>query len=277
MLPLYVYINPTAGSGRALQQWEIVRDKVLIPAHREWIECPQDVNSLPVSSDIMVIGGDGTFNQLVNTLFHPELYRYILLPAGTSNSLCTQISPRLSCVEKAHQYVRGARFRTMDVGELSAHGKTYRFINESSVGFAAAIAQRIEHNGYKKLFNSLHLNELSYIAVAFRCWAKEHPYMLSLCNNRRISGHLFPCPDAKIDDGQIDYYELRCPRWRLPFELSRLISRTKPVQSLFVNSGRFTKQTFHFEESMPVEIDGNPIDLASEVSISVYSHPITIL
>lgn len=275
-MSLYVYFNPKAGSGRAAQQWQEVQHQ-LLPAHVTWVELPEQPTDLPDASDILVIGGDGTFNQLLNRLPQPEKYRFILLPAGTSNSLCSQISPALSCVEKTKRYLQGAAFRKVDVGELTTNKTTYRFINEASVGFAAAIAREMERNNRcKRFFNALHLNELSYIAIAFRCWAKEHPYFLSLCNNRRISGNLYPCPNARLDDGTITSYELRCPRWRLPLELCRLIRNTRPIESPYVQYTQFTEHLFHFDHALPIEIDGNPLPPTTEVKVGVYPHSITL-
>ena len=272
---VYIYLNPTAGSGRASQIWNNVQP-VLRERHIVY-QLFTDVSTLPIGANIIVIGGDGTFNTLLNTLTQPELYRFILLPAGTSNSLCSQISPKESWADKLQRYLNGDPFQSIDLGLLTIHQQSYRFVNEASVGFAAAIALATENGANKRFFNRLHLNELGYIATAFQCWATERPYMLSFCNNRRISGNLYPCPNAKINDQQIDSYELTCPRIVLPFELTRLVNAHHNVQSSYVRFDTFATKSFHFEEPLPVEMDGNPLPSAKEVIVSVYPQPIAVL
>ena len=67
------------------------------------------------AKDIIVIGGDGTFNTLLNNLEHPEKHRFILLPAGTSNSLCSQISPKQKPLDKLEQYLTKPDFQAIDL------------------------------------------------------------------------------------------------------------------------------------------------------------------
>ena len=240
-----VYFNPNAGSGRAAKMMD------------EWRKANGKTDS-----DYIVIGGDGTFNALLNELSKPELYSYTIIPAGTSNSLSR------SMVNDG--------FTMVDLWEITLDGKTYRFINEASVGFAGAIAREIEQRKTKRLFNRLKLNELAYIATAFRCWFTDKPYFLSLCNNRRISGDLYPCVDAKIDDKWLDTYELDCPRWRLPIELLKLVKAKKDKSSRFVLRRRVQDAEWYFETPLPVEIDGNPLPPVRQIKISRYPKQIAV-
>ena len=265
------YYNPEAGGAERV--WKEVI-KVLpeyrdtgISTYRHDLSC----------RDIVVIGGDGTLNRLLNELEKPEEHRYILLPGGTSNSLYSQLSPGLTAEAKWQQYLSGkAVFKQLDLPELTVNGKTWRFINEASAGFAGAIAREIEGRGTKRRFSRLGLNELAYIATAFRCWRKDESQMLSLCNNRRISGDLYPCPDAKIDDGLIDVFALHCPRIRLPRELMRLVKAKKPTLSKYVQREQVRSGKWVFDKPLPVEIDGNPIGETRELRMALYASPVEV-
>ena len=259
-----IYYNPEAGSGRA---------RALV----ERLAVSSQLSAVSLSRDIVVIGGDGTFNRLLNELERPEAHRYILLPGGTSNSLYSQLSGKVTAEEKMQRYLDGADFQPIDLPELTIGGKTYRFANEAGAGFAAAIAREIESRKTKRIFNALHLNELAYIATAFRCWRKDEPIMLSLCNNRRISGDLYPCPGAQINDGLIDVFELRCPRLRLPYELTRLVGAKADKASPYVTRHQTATQSWHWDKPMPVELDGNPIGETQDIRLSIYPSPIQVL
>jgi len=276
MSVLTVYYNPTAGAGRAQRIWQRVQ---------AWLKARQvefqlwDEHALPEpDSDILILGGDGTFNHLLNSLKQPEVYRYLLLSGGTSNSLYSQLSPKTGTPDKLMRYSNCPAFRSIDLGQVTLDNKkTYRFVNEASVGFAAAIAHRMEDGRTKHAFNKLHLNELGYIATAFGCWRSEEPYMLSLCNNRRISGDLYPCPKADVSDGFMDVYELSCPRWRLPYELTCLVKARTERMSDYVRYWHTAEETWTFDKPLPVEIDGNPLPPTRSLQLSVYPQQIRVM
>ena len=288
--PLSIYYNPTAGAGGAQRVLKEV--EALLNTHHIQYTIglwPYNQSSTPKAkgssiiyssmpkADILLIGGDGTFNTLLNQLPHPEQHRFILLPAGTSNSLCSQISPEEDAIRKLNRYLTNPQFIKVDFPQVTCNNTTYRFINEASVGFAAAIARTIEKSKTKKVFNALHLNELGYIFTAFRCWRKDEPYMLSLCNNKRISGNLFPCPQARIDDGRIDVYELQCGRIRLPFELTRLVGATSDTTSTAIRRSQMKEGVWHFDKPLPVEVDGNPVGETTQLTLSLYPHQLQII
>ena len=288
--PLSIYYNPTAGAGGAQRVLKEV-EALLNAHHIQYTICLWSYNqsstpkakgssiiySSTPKADILLIGGDGTFNTLLNQLPHPEQHRFILLPAGTSNSLCTQISPKEDAIRKFNRYLTNPQFIKVDLPQVTCNNTTYRFINEASVGFAAAIARTIEKSKTKKVFNALHLNELGYIFTAFRCWRKDEPYMLSLCNNKRISGNLFPCPQARIDDGRIDVYELQCSRIRLPFELTRLVGATSDTTSTAIRRSQMKEGVWQFDKPLPVEVDGNPVGEITQLTLSLYPHQLQII
>ena len=259
-----LYYNPSAGSGRAQQLYKHVSDLL-------------DHSTFNIQhSTFIVIGGDGTFNTLLNSLPHPEDCQFVLLPAGTSNSLCTFLSPDEDPLTKLQRFLDAPRFYELDLPQLTIDNKTYRFINEASAGFAAAIAREVEQRQTKRLFNRLHLNELAYIATAFRCWHTNEPIWLSFCNNRRVSGDLYPCVNADPTDGLIDIYSLACPRLLLPYELTRLVSAKHDKPSDYVTRRQVTHAEFDFENPLPIEIDGNPLPPTTHLSLSLYPHKIAV-
>ncbi len=269
-MPFELYYNERAGRASKLYPQVLA----LMEAYTN------DVRRVPEWSQYgdtyIVLGGDGTFNTLLNSLPQPEKFRYILLSGGTSNSLYSQLSPDEEPLAKLRRAFTNPTFQELDLPELTIDGKTYHFINEASAGFAAAIAHEVEQRQTKRFFNRLKLSELAYIATAFRCWRKDEPYFLSLCNNRRISGDLYPCVNANPSDGKIDVYELHCPRWRLPFKLMKLVKAKTDKVSKFVSRKQVTNAEWHFDTPLPVEIDGNPLSPTQNIRLGLYPKKIQV-
>ncbi len=274
MRPYTLYYNEHAGNARKVLSQTLSFWEKHMPTAPPVCTTVQ-ADEMPPT--IIIIGGDGTFNTLLNTLPHPENHHFVLLAGGTSNSLYSQLSGSETVTGKLTRWLESPRFIELDLPVLTTGGKSYRFINEASAGFAAAIAHRIEYRQTKRFFNAIRLNELAYIATAFRCWMSDEPVFLSICNNRRISGDIFPCIHADPTDGQIDIYDLSCPRWRLPFELTRLVKAKQDKPSAYVTRQQVRHAEWHFEHFLPIETDGNPLPPAQTITLDLYPKRITVM
>src|SRR5215204_1610641 len=107
----------TEGAGDALK------------AAREWDEGP-----------LIVVGGDGTVNEVVNGLGKagfPQAVTLAVLPMGTGNDLAATLAIT-DQLEEAKEVVRENRVRTLDVARVSSEGMGERFfINVATGGYGA--------------------------------------------------------------------------------------------------------------------------------------------
>ncbi|GAB3002059.1 diacylglycerol/lipid kinase family protein [Psychrosphaera aestuarii] len=120
-------------------------------------------------SDIIVLGGDGTFNVVINCVLQDGLNTNIaigLLPAGTGNDFAkrwydaTQYPKGLSNPQLI-DIVIADKTKTLYIGECAFNGNTRYFHNVLGVGFDAVIAKQLVHK--KSMFKSL-----SYLVAAAR-------------------------------------------------------------------------------------------------------------
>lgn len=120
-------------------------------------------------SDVIVLGGDGTFNVVINCVLQDGLNHNIaigLLPAGTGNDFAkrwydvTQYPNGLSN-QQLIDIVIADKTKTLHLGECKLKAKTRYFHNVLGVGFDAVIAKQLVHK--KSMFKSL-----SYLVAAAR-------------------------------------------------------------------------------------------------------------
>ncbi|WP_268795180.1 diacylglycerol kinase family protein [Pseudoalteromonas sp. R3] len=151
---------------------------------------------------VVVVGGDGTINLVVNAIVGLPV-TLACLPAGTGNDFCRQFG-------YAERHWRAAVFSARSISiDLGAIGERY-FVNIAGVGFNAEVVQGMRGNkragalsyvwgGIRQLFCA------PTISVA----TSQGPVltrgmMLLLANGRYFAAGLQPAPCAKLHDGQLE-------------------------------------------------------------------------
>ena len=136
-----VICNPASGGGC---EPDAVRE-ALGDLDIEWIDTQGSGDAREAAREwgeglLIVVGGDGTLNEVVNGLGKagfPEDVTLAVLPAGTGNDLAATLAipDRL---EEAEEVIRESRVRNLDVARVRSEGVGERFfINVATGGFGA--------------------------------------------------------------------------------------------------------------------------------------------
>ena len=214
-----VICNPTSGGG-AYDPDEIREE--LEEMELDWIETKGPEDAIEAAQDwqdglLIVAGGDGTVNDVVNGLGRagfPEGVTLGILPAGTGNdlaaTLCIPEDPEL-----AEDVIRQNRVRTLDVGRVRSEGVGERFfINVATGGLGAEISS-VNDEELKKRWG-----KLSYLRASLEVARSFDVRDLSLSldgeehrlkavniavGNCRYTGGGWPAtPKANPEDGLLD-------------------------------------------------------------------------
>lgn len=144
-----VICNPTSGGG-AYDPDEI-RDE-LDGMEIDWIETKGSEDAIAAAQEwreglLMVAGGDGTINDVVNGLGRagfPEGVTLGILPAGTGNDLAATLEIP-NDADLAEDVIRHNRERTLDVARVRSEGVGEQFfINVATGGLGAEISDANE-------------------------------------------------------------------------------------------------------------------------------------
>ena len=140
-----VICNPTSGGGS--YDPDVIREE-LEGLEVDWVETKGPEDAIDAAQDwqeglLIVAGGDGTINDVVNGLGRagfPEGVTLGILPAGTGNdlaaTLCIPEDPEL-----AEDVIRQNRERRLDVARVRSEGIGERFfINVATGGLGAEIS-----------------------------------------------------------------------------------------------------------------------------------------
>jgi diacylglycerol kinase (ATP) len=214
-----VICNPTSGGG--LYDPDEIRDE-LDAMELDWIQTEGPEDAIEAAAEwreglLLVAGGDGTINDVVNGLGRagfPEGVTLGILPAGTGNDLAATLAiPDVP--ELAEDVIRQKRERRLDVARVRSEGVGERFfINVATGGLGAEISDANDEELKKRW------GKLSYLRASLEVARNFEVRELTLyldgeerrvravniaVGNCRYTGGGWPAtPKANPEDGLLD-------------------------------------------------------------------------
>ncbi len=120
---------------------------------------------------IVVIGGDGTLNEVVNGLKSLCSVRIGYIPAGSGNDFARNLKIPKDTLKACELIFEKKRIKKLDYG-VNCVGKeeiqNRRFLVSSGIGYDAAICHELNYTAWKKKLNRVHMGKLAYIIFGIR-------------------------------------------------------------------------------------------------------------
>ena len=179
-------------------------------------------------TQLVVIGGDGALNEVINGIVDPGACTLGLIPAGTGNDFST--AARIPLGAEALELILKGEPKYTDYIQFD-DGK--RSINIAGMGIDVDILQRVERKKggrrskyFFSLLSSLaHYKPIELFAQADDGEPVHYKSLIAcLCNGSEFGGGIPICPDAVIDDGKLELLVADCPpRRKIPGALMKLM------------------------------------------------------
>ena len=217
----YLLINPLSGSyspalcNELLSQLNSVAitPRVLTVTGPEdaWRVCAE-IEAASENPLVIVAGGDGTVNAVVNAL-SPGRATLAILPVGTANVLAHELGIR-SVADGIRRIANGST-RPLAVGVIEgAGGLNRRFLLMAGIGLDGDIVRGVR-TWEKRLFK-----KGAYLLSALRCllsWRRGRFSLLAdnrtvechsvvICNGARYGGNLILMPEADFSEPMLDLF-----------------------------------------------------------------------
>ncbi len=265
---IFIIANPVASGGdagqRAVRLGDILRNRghhCEVYLTRFSGDAKQRISIIGGGIDrVVVVGGDGTFNEVLNGIPDDWGIPLAQLPTGNANLLGKDLNFPKGITEMADLLERGTVLKA-DLALMN----NLRFIMVAGVGFDARVTEEL------KKVRKGRVNNLSYLVPALIALrdrprfynvvvdGKFHAIgaMVLVCNVRTYGGFCTPAFDAGIDTGVLDVLVLPGKHF---FDLAMML-----VHSAF---GRITRMrgvhylkgkqvTITAEDPIPVQLDGD--------------------
>lgn len=173
---------------------------------------------------LVVVGGDGTANEVVNGIREFGMVRFGYIPIGSGNDLGRGLGLPKDPLAALRRILESKGLYAMDLGKVSwgrRLEKSAYFNISSGVGMDAQVCRRVNAAGMKVFLNKLHLGRLSYFIktvqtlaelprvrarVQFGDGEKErvHGLMCMAVMNQKYEGGGLPmAPGASDQDGKL--------------------------------------------------------------------------
>lgn len=218
----HVIVNPSSSSGRGKSKWDKIESKFLrsgaaykvhfSSADNSIEQICADLTSQGEECNLIVLGGDGTMNAVVNGIRDFKNTRVGFIQTGSGNDLIKGLGAKKSKDMLFDTILRGETVRTCDIGRVTFHNQSQlldpfthkpvsahkdaaehdvpkeRLFNISAgIGFDAAVCQRADSSGLKTILNRLRMGKLVYISEAVHMiFASPMVGMRILCDGKEI-------------------------------------------------------------------------------------------
>jgi YegS/Rv2252/BmrU family lipid kinase len=270
-------INPNADLGRAWRMASDLRPVVDEFGGADWTGTVYPTHASELARQaaeegyelVVAVGGDGTIHEVINGLMlvpGEQRPRLGVVPMGTGNDFAHSIGMDKRPSFALRQVMTGQPFR-IDIGKMQDNlGRTEYWDNTIGIGFDATVTIRSRNFPYLRgfliyLIAVLQTILLNHEAARMQVTSDQETWdeemlMMVLCNGGREGGGFYIAPQAKNNDGIVDYVGVR--RVSRPMMLRLLPEFMKGTHQRFpqVRMGTFQRLELQADRPLLIHTDG---------------------
>jgi YegS/Rv2252/BmrU family lipid kinase len=278
-------VNPNAGSGKCQKNWPTIQKLVKrAKLETEVVFTERKGHAIELTKafigkgfrKIIVVGGDGTLNEVVNGIFthgnDPKAITLGMVPVGTGNDWCRTFNVPTKYID-AIKLIRDNKTVVQDIGLVNFHNNSSPerfFANVAGIGFDANVAHAA--NALKDQGKG---NALSYLLILLKTLLKynsktmqlkigeqakykERMFSLSIGIGQYNGGGMKQLPNAIANDGLLDITVIKkISKWTVIKELKNLYDGS------FLNHPKIDawqdKEISFAENKLKIETDGESV------------------
>ncbi len=230
-------------------------------------------------TDVIMVGGDGTVNQLVNSL-HQMPVNFGIIPVGSGNGLARAANIPMKPKEAIDLLFTG---KVKSTDAFLINGQFSCML--SGIGFDAKVAHEFSTKASRGL--------LTYTTQSLIHFFKAQPYQfevtidnvsfftdaffISIANSNQFGNNVTIAPHASLNDGLLDIVIVqKMNKAKLPFAVLRQIRGNNKLQQLVEDVTQ--KNILYFQSASlkiknlkhaPFHIDGEPKETSDEFDIRI--------
>lgn len=293
---LHIIYNPTSSCGNGKKLFERTKNQLdkegieykiyETTGHGSAKRYAYDITSDEYNDKIVVIGGDGTLNEVFNGIRDYSRVTLGYIPTGSGGDFARDLGISTNPDIAINTVIHTKEYKMMDVGNLTNAEFNKRFCISAGIGFDAAVCHEALNSKLKAFLNKLHIGSLTYVLIAIKqilttkkhgCTVilddarKEkfdHFYFAAAMVHRYEGGGFMFCPNAKCNDGLIDV----CVVGNLSkFKVLTTIPKAfkgKHVNCKGIKIYQAKKVQIISDEKLPIHADGEYAGIEDELVVT---------
>ncbi len=231
-MKLQFIVNPASRTGRGKEIWQET-EQVLKGSEIEYevyftkrqghgTELAKMLTEGEGEHRIVVLGGDGTVNEVVNGIVHIQDTILGYIPTGSGNDLAGGLGLPSDPMTAVEHILENKNHLRVNVGVVEVEGMKRRFAVSSGMGWDAAVCHEVAVSKLKKFLNKIKLGKFSYVVIALKqiaafrtCLVEvqidEKPpvvypknFFNAVMNTPYEGGRVMMCPSADWGDDLLD-------------------------------------------------------------------------
>lgn len=302
---LHFIINPHSSSNKGAKIWEklelILRarqDEYL--AHFTEYKCHATQITREITSDgdphiLVVLGGDGSINEVINGICYPSKVTLGYIPLGSGNDFARSLHIPSNPMKALEVILNSSHRKQLNLGTLVYAQEVHRFAVSSGMGYDASICHQISVSRLKRILNFVKLGQLSYVALSINTLLRWHPkkmkitidghqnldfkkvYFVAAMNLPYEGGGCKFCPSAKSDDGFLDLIVIADVPKIAALTILPAVFSGSHIHMKGVHIYRFKHVSVHSESPLVLHTDGEPIPSNFTVEWSLMNDSLNLI
>lgn len=308
---LYFIVNETSRSGKARQIWKDIQQSLIkadvayeymvTQGRNHATKLASEISQRPEDNIcIVVIGGDGTMNEVINGIADFDKVRFGIIPTGSGNDfgggLDLPKSPEENLQRIISSYKAGEdSYRAVDMG-LVKWGQNQKklFGISSGIGLDAIVCKKALSSKLKNVLNKLRLGSLTYVLLTIITLfsMKTADFEISYDNNKRTlkktifaaamnlraeGGGVPMAPDANPYDGKLSISSASgIPKW-ITFLCLPFLVAGKHTHIKGFNLVSCEEVVIHASQKMTLHADGEYVSDVTDLTFGVYPQKLRLM
>jgi len=228
---IYLIVNIESGGGNALEAYNLTKDYFRLNGieYKDYVTHSKHdatsyasiISRLNGIKKIVVIGGDGTINEVLNGITDFEHVWLGILPVGSGNDFARGMGLPTDFDSALVRLVKEPVVRKVDLGVVSVGGRSRIFGISSGIGLDAKVCREADESILKPVLNKLRLGKYVYsiltifelaklkrIKARIRFDSKDKDYVkrlifLAAMNLSYEGGGVMMSPNKRPDSGEL--------------------------------------------------------------------------
>ena len=265
----HIIFNPVAGKRKSLKNLRIVEEVLKERGVEYTLHSSCGVHDAEAIArklteqgviELIVLGGDGTLNEVLNGLVDPTVCTIGLIPSGTGNDFAERMGVPLQAKDAILRILDG---EAKNVDYLDVSGT--RCMNVAGLGMDVDVLERCQKGKMKgkmkylmSLLKSLFAFKGYRVKIVSEGREETHDVLIcAACNGSQFGGGIKICSPAVADDGLMDVVVVDCigGKWKIIKAFIELM-KGRVIEYPLTTYVRCKSVTFLPENACPIQLDG---------------------